>query len=509
MSGEAGGAVVGGVLLIAALPYILAGVAIAGCAAGTVALGSAAVKAGVRHHKRNKQLKAEQCSQELSELYGRMQAALERQDRLSEQYYRTVEQQMDQLSRRLRQETEGQDAERLEERIRQAKRESAEAIGAARVRELNRIQRETQAELTQIRSNLDSMQKTKLELLDWQAGTAAAKAQQEALARDILRDAEATIRLLQSLASSSRDKGFREQVGAMERSYRTAADALEAGALQQAVAGGQRIISRGASLALEHTQKQRETDEVLAALRAWLERLKAELETQRMVSFEDELYGSVEEDLNDFTQGEYSAVQKRIETLLKRVHGEEEQEQDGAQAGETTLTLLEQLLEQVENELAPYADRVVRTGMEKLMSYYERLHALQAISGYMREQGYQVSWVQPAGGDVTQELAVQFLEPVSGNTVSVSLDEDADAKDIGRMAMEVMFYYQNGRPLTESEKEDVRKGMLGSLRCKGLDGALSCTGSVGKPAENKRLETAQSVENIQPRPVFLERIAQD
>lgn len=490
MSGEGGGAIVGGLLLVGALPYILVGVAIAGCAAGTVALGSAAVKAGLRHHERNKQLKVEQCSRELSELYRRMQAAMERQDSLSEQYYRTVERQMARLSLQFQEEGE-RDIGRLEEMIQQAKRESADAMGAVRLRELDRIHREAQLELSQIRNDLEAMQKTKLELLNWEAERSAARTQQEALAQNILRDAKATLKLLRTLVGSSREEEFLRQVDAMERSYQTAGAALETGAFQQAAAGGQWIISRGAGLALEHAQKQQEADEILAALEVRLEGLKAELEAQQVVSFEDEFYGPVKENLDEFTQGEFSVVLERIQALLDRVQG-----------GEETPALLEQLLAEVENELVPHADQVVRIGMKKLLGYYERLHALQTISGYMRGQGYQISWVQPAGDDVTQELVVQFLEPVSGNTVSVALDEDVGAEDIGRMAMEVMFYYQNGRPLTENEKRFIREGMLDTLKSKGLNGALSCTGSVNQEAADKRLETAEAVQSIPPKLAF-------
>lgn len=83
MSGEAAGAIVGGVVLLGVLPVVLAGVAIAGCAAGTVALGSTAVKAGIRHREKKKRLEVEACSQELSDLYRRMQGALDRQSSMA------------------------------------------------------------------------------------------------------------------------------------------------------------------------------------------------------------------------------------------------------------------------------------------------------------------------------------------------------------------------------------------------------------------------------------------
>lgn len=498
MSGEAAGAIVGGVVLLGVLPVVLAGVAIAGCAAGTVALGSTAVKAGIRHREKKKRLEVEACSQELSDLYRRMQGALDRQSSMSTQYYQSVEHDMEQLSWQLQARlNEGRDAGELTQQIQRAKRESAKAMEDTRRRELDRIHREGQAELSAITSELKETQKTKQNLLNWKAETATAKAQQKALAQDILRDAKATLNLLRTLAGSAREEGFLVQVEAIQRSYQTAEAALDAGSFQQAVAGGQRIISRGAALALAHSQKQMETDELLIALEARLEGLKAELEARRVVAFEDELYGPIEEDLDDFTQGEYSQVLARVQDLLAHVR-----------SGGDSPARLEQLLEQVENELVPHADRVVRVGGEKLLGYYEKLHALQTIGGYMQEQGYQTIWAQPAGGDVTQKLAVQFREPVSGNTISVALDGDTSAEDIGKMAMEVMFYYQNGRPVTEDEKRSFRDGMLNALRSKGLDGTLSCTGSVNREAADKRLETAEAVEQIEPRPIFQEGTGQ-
>lgn len=498
MSGEATGAIVGGMLLIGALPIVLAGAAIAGCAAGAVTMGSAAVKAGIRHHEKKKRLEVEACSQELSDLYRQMQGVLGRQSSMSTQYYQNVERDMEQLSRQLQEWLNGErDIGKLTQQIQRAKRESVKAMEDTRRREMDRVHQEGQSELATITSELEKAQKTKLDLLNWKAETPAAKARQKALAQEILRDARATLQLLRTLAGAAREEGFQAQVEAMQRSYQTAEAALDAGSFQQAVAGGQRIISRGAALALAHSQKQMETDEILIALEARLDGLKAELEARRVVSFEDELYGPIEEELDDFTQGEYSQVLTHIQDLLTHVR-----------AGEDSPARLEQLLRQVEDELVPYADRVVRIGEEQLLGYYEKLHALQTISGYMQEQGYQTIWAQPVGGDVTQKLAVQFQEPVSGNTISVALDGNASAEDIGKMAMEVMFYYQNGRPVTEDEKQSFREGMLNALRSRGLDGALSCTGSVNREAEDKRLETAEAVKRIEPSPIFWEGTGQ-
>ena len=130
---------------------------------------------------------------------------------------------------------------------------------------------------------------------------------------------------------------------------------------------------------------------------------------------------------------------------------------------------------------------------------------MQIAGNYMKEQGYVMEWAQPVGDDVTQKLVVHFREPGSGNTIAVSLDEQAGAEDIGRMAMEVMFYYANGRPVSEAEKKAVREGMMGALREAGLSGGLECTGCVNQEASDKTMDSAEALRSLPASRIFPEQ----
>jgi hypothetical protein len=120
----------------------------------------------------------------------------------------------------------------------------------------------------------------------------------------------------------------------------------------------------------------------------------------------------------------------------------------------------------------------------------------------MAKQGYEMDWARPAGGDATQKLVVHFREPVTGNGISVSLDEDEDVEGLERMAMEVMFYYANGSTVSEAQKQAIRDGMVRALHEVGLGGDLACTGSVGTESSDQTMRTAEQVEQQPVAPLF-------
>lgn len=486
MSGEGGGALIGGVILIAAAPYILAGAAAVGAVVGLIKLGSAAAGAAERHHHET-ELKVERCSEELSGVYSRLDAALKRERDLGTAYYENLERDMQAFSKDIRcAVSSASDTAAIHRETEKARAAGARAMGEARTKEISRIRTAAEAEKKEALRILEDAQRTKAELVDWKASTAAARAAQKAMSEDLLRDAKASVDLLQKLtASNPYDQGFAKKAAVMADSLRSATENLNNGIYQSVVPTAQLIITRSASLAIEHEEEMLERDQLLVAVEARLEALREELKTLRVVEFKDDLYGLAEEDLDEFTQGEYSKLESSVAELLGKVAAADK---DGL-----SRTDLSEMLAFIENELAVRKDEVITTGHKKLMQYYERLHALEVISDYMKENGYEVEWTAPVGDDLTQKMVVCFKEPVNGNTISVSLDEDASTEDIGRMAMEVMFYYASDRPVTEEEKSAVRKGMENALHKAGLQGTLSCTGSVGKEAENQTLKSAEEV----------------
>ena len=216
--------------------------------------------------------------------------------------------------------------------------------------------------------------------------------------------------------------------------------------------------------------------------------LDAELESTAMVQLTVAPCNGQEEYLDDFVQGRYSEVQEEIRDLLLEIRSEQSQRY--------SLQKLQLLLGEVENALVPRAYSLRDEAYANLMSYYERLRALEIISDYMQDQGYKVDWAQTAGNDASQKLVVHFTQSVSGNSVSVALDRDATATDIDRMAMEVMFYYGNNSQISEQEKERLRQRMLAALRKEGLGGSLSCTGNVNQQATDKTMNDKGAVERM-------------
>lgn len=490
MSGEGGGIVIGGILLIAGLPYILAGAAIIGVAAGAVALGRVGINAAIEHHK-SKQFEIDNCSTELQHLYGQMQSAMNQQHQQELAFYQRLDQQMTAFSRSM--ETAAQtlkDTSRMEQELRSARTACAKAMGETREKELKRIQTETKAECAKISRSVEETMKTRAALADWTQRTEAAAANQKAVAQSLLRDAAATSRMLENLSASSGDRAFVQQAQAMVRSYQSAKTALDSGLYQMAAATAQQVISRGAALAMDNAMKTAETDSVRVALIAQLEALKEELETQCVLTFRDEVFGERQEYLDEFTQGEFERVQNEVKDMLARARTEQ------------SPAMLEQMLRQTEQVLIPNANLVVDTGHDKLRRYYERMHTMQVIKQYIESQGYRSDWAAPQGEDVTQKLVMRFQNSVTGNTISVALDEDSDPENVGRMAMEVMFYYANGRPVTEQEKQRIRDGISNALEKKGLKSRLGCTGSVNQPAANQTLNDFNAVIRTKPQKIF-------
>jgi hypothetical protein len=494
MSGDAFGILIGAALLLGGLPIILGTAAVGMAAATVLRLGAEAVGEGVRRHRQS-QLEAQDCSAELSGLYDQLRATMEREQAAADAYRQQMYADMQGLSARIEQAAvEAVDASEMEDLVREARSASTQAMGEHREAELERIRTEAAEESARIMTTLDAAQQARIEAVDWQRTTEAARAQQRAMAQDLLRDAQASLRVLETMERTSGDVAFGQKVAAVRSSLQTATSALEAGHADVAAASAQKVISRGASLALEHEQQLFERDEVAIALTAQLEALLAQLDAAEMVEFDDEVAGHVMEYLDDFTQGELSVVRDQVQAQLELLASDE--------GRELTTHQLQLMLDDVDDQLVPRADAVVSLGHEKLMRYYERIHALQTIQEHMAKQGYEMDWARPAGGDATQKLVVHFREPVTGNGISVSLDEDEDVEGLERMAMEVMFYYANGSTVSEAQKQAIRDGMVRALHEVGLGGDLACTGSVGTESSDQTMRTAEQVEQQPVAPLF-------
>ena len=239
MSGEIGGILLGGAVLVSALPVVLAGAAIMGAAAGAASIGKAAVQAHKEAEERRRREAAEirRCGAEVSEAYSRLQSALERQSAKNSACYSALESQMNRFSADLRNAArEGGNSRRMSESLRKTREDATKTLETIRTQELARIRRETEQETASIMSALEQAQRARIDAVDWNAKTAAAQAGQNAMARDFLRDAEASANLLRTLAASSGNPDFQAKADVVTRSYQRALALLEAGSAQAASA---------------------------------------------------------------------------------------------------------------------------------------------------------------------------------------------------------------------------------------------------------------------------------
>ena len=485
MSGEGGGAVIGAVILLGALPYILGAGAVAAGVYGLVKLGGAAVKAAERRH-RETELKVSRCSAELSGVYSRLDEAMKKERAERDAFYRGLEEEMKGLAEDIRLTADATpDTEFIAGEAEKVKTAGSRAMKETREKEMRRIRAETEETERALMDEMKKIQKTATELVDWKASTAAARNQQRVAAEERLRDARASITLLQSLsASDPSDIAFKNNVAIMEERCRAAEEQLKNGFFESSVAQAETVITRSASLAVEHEKDMMDRDERLIAVEARLEGLLGELEKARHFTLEDELFGEREVDLDIYTQGEFARLEDEVRQLLDRIQS--------ADASAFSLAEAMAILSHVEDELVPRADRLVAEGHKRLLQFFERVHALQVLSDHMLDNGYQMDWSAMPGDDPTQKTVISFVEPVSGNSISVALDEDESTEDLGSMAMKINFYYSD-REVTEEEKQKVRSSMEEALRAAGLTGRLCCTGSVGREAADQSLKTKDAV----------------
>ena len=490
MSGDGGGILIGGALLVAAMPIVLGGAVVVGCTYGLIKLASAGVKAAERHHHET-ELKVERCSAELAAVYGELETAMKNERAASKEYFESVETKLKATSTEIEKAaSRAPDTAAIRLEAKRAQEAGSAALGAERKKELERIQKETKAECERITAALAESQKTMMKLKSWTSAKATETAEQMTVAKELLRDAKASVDLLERIAKNDPfNAGFTGQVNAMIEAYNQASAAFNDGVYQRAASTAQTIITRSASLAIEHEEEIVVRDQMLAAAEARLEGLREQLKTMRSVTFEDETYGEVEEELDAYTQGEFGKLEQEVCELLDKVRA-------SAEHAAPSRAELQELEAYLENKLTPRANELVEQGHKRLIQYYERLHAFEVITEHLKQNGYEAEFGALPQNDRTQKMVVKFVEPVNGNSISVTLDEDMTTEDIGRMAMEVMFYYENGRPVTEAEKQEIRKGIENALHEKGLGGTLSCTGSVGKQASDDRFNSEEKVQSI-------------
>lgn len=496
MSGESGGAIVGGILAIAVAPYIIAGAAAIGVAYGAIKIGGFLIGEAADYaaeKKREKELVVDRCSTELDSLFADMRSVVREETASHTEFAKKISLEFEKHGKSLKESCEGKtDVAFIEKEISISKEAIKIGLSEEAASFRKEIMEAGEARMKACVAKIDASNAEKEALIDWADKSEAKVALQESMAISMLRDAEATFKVIESMAKSSKDAAFAAQVKSIEASLRTARSMMDAHMYQGVVSNAKTVIRNGAMLASEQVQSELEMDMIAMALKAKIMGLIDELNAQRYMEFVDESTErkkKVKVDLNSYSQGKYEQMLKDLQEMADSV------------TGLTTEAEVEKTEAKFTDEVEPEAHRIVDCSIQVMQAYYDKIHALEVVADFMTQQDYKMDWVMPVGGDRSQKIVVHFVQNKTGNTISITLDKDISAGDLAKMSMEILTFYGDGRTVTEEEKKRLREHLNKALADAGYSGQLACTGKVGQASERVELNDRESVQKMDVTPV--------
>ena len=496
MSGDAGGVILGALALVA-LPYALAG-------AAAVAVGYGAVKAGgviarkVREDHRIKQIEIDNCSRELSNMYGSINAAINNANLIQERYDEEMKVRFEEINRDIQRMSLTNDAEirAFDRALRQRKANIEEIVSMSTNKTKQRIVSDIRQAVTKSSQEFENAKRANGAIADWKQALAAGKSAQQNVAKTSIQDAKATIRLLERLKASCTNPDFCNEVDALISSMRTAENNYDNGLYEAAVANANTIVTQGAITASEMTLDEYERNQAMYELETRLELHKSELEGKRFftVPFMNE---NIEVDLNDFSQGLYERALNDIENKLANLHNNVQNMSARDMKNEIKNC---DIIKTEGNEEIPIAN-IIHIAQKEVQSYYERLGILDLVAEHMVSQGYTPEWVRSVGDDMTQKLVIHFSNPTLGNEVSVSIDTE-NVEELCRCALELSCFYDNNRPFTEQQKQALRDSINNYLHENGYEGGFACSGNQNRASGRVELQTENNVINTTPISIY-------
>ncbi len=494
MSGEAGGVLIGGSIALAVAPVIIAGAAAAGLAYGAIKIGGFLGKHAIDYaaeKKREKELVVGQCSVQLESLYSEMRAVVRDEANAHAKYAEQMAKQFQTMGEELKSICDtSPSVEILDKKIETDRNMVRSKLGEESAKIRKNIIADGQKRLSECVEVIQKSNKEKAELVQWADNSMAATTLQRSVAAEMVRDAEASYKVLHSMARSSQDTTFQTQVKNIFVSLERVRMMMDQGMYQGALSNARSVIRESAILASEHVQNELEMDMLVMELHAKIEGLWEEMKAQRSLTFCDETKRNkkkVKVDLNNFSQGKYKEMLEKLQDLMMEL------EREGSSSSVYEIT---SQIKHFDEEIEPKARHIMEYSQKIMRGYYERLHVLEIVADFMTEQDYKMDWAMPVGGDASQKLVVHFIQEITGNTISVTLDNDAAADNIAQMAMEILTFYDNGRPVTENEKKELRENLNAALHKAGLGGTLGCQSHVDQPSDQVGMEHKATVKNM-------------
>jgi len=461
MSGDNTGALVGGALLLGALPLIASAALATGAVYATYKVCQTGYKAYHRHR-----LNASQNTS--STLRTTVQAIQTRIDRQAKQANQCREKHIESVRKQGEQLCDAASASQPNPRAMAAAREAVdrEMRAEALRQEREVLRREAMKDMTDILVASQQAYKLQRDLADWSAQDEQNRRTQNRLAAESIMDAREMLALLNECSVSS-DAKFAQSAEEIERQVRASENAFMNGDLQIACVQAQHAISSGLMLITNHAEQKFEEDELRADLLFRLEGLQAELESARRFRFTDPNTGNPEDvDLAEYSQALWDSTCDKVRQAIESIH----------RANGSELDALEYLFEQ---ELHPSARRMMESSAQQMLSYYQKLYTAETIIATMCENNYHCTSVAQPQDDKTQELALLFTDP-TGSQLVVSLDSDA-AKDIDFVQLGMHVVPGDGVQLSEQELASLRNNLVKNLSGDGIDAELHCCGQVNRP----------------------------
>lgn len=485
MSGDAGG-------LIAALvlaPVVLAGAAVVGVAYGALHAGGYLLKGAnnyAQKKKKEKQLVVDNCSAELDGIYRKMESVIQNQADAFSTLSAKTSAQIDRIAKELQAEANNApaaDLAALNKTLDKARDAMTKSMHAHSEVVKTDILDKGREDLVRCAKALESADAAKADLVEWKTHNAAALAQQKAAAYDALRDARASVKLMQKLAAASRNDAFRLQTQTMEEACIDAGKKFVDGMYEASFTGSRAVIRQVAMNVASQQAEQLELDFAAMQLQARMEGLIAELEQRRYLHIPtaSDCDEDLDEDLNDYSQGKYAEIQALLAKKLDEIRNP------------ANYTSVWKMTQEFENELEPRATHIVEVSQQVMQGYHEKLRILDAVEEFMESQNYQMDWAAPVGDDMSQKLVVHFVNKQAKSSISVTLDSEATAGSVAKMAMEVLTFYSNGNPVSEAEKAQLRQELNLTLKKAGVMGSISCQGQMNQPSSKPEMNTEAGV----------------
>lgn len=497
MSGDAGGALIGLALALAAAPALIAGAAVIGTAYAAYKAGGYLVNAAKEHHQKV-QLEIDNCSSDLKKMYSSINQAVDNASKLQYEYNVKAAQRMEAISREIEAIT-SEDVElgSWNKRLDEGRRELERSISLSASETSAEIKAQFRRSAAESISVIKKEQSLKADIVDFKSKKASDIAQAKAVAALSLGDARATVKLLSGLSGSSADKELHNKAAIVSSNLARVEDAFNNGLYEASLTGANNIVTEGALIAADFAAASLERGQAVLEYQTKIVALLSELESRRMLTVTLECGDKETVDLADFSQGMYERAEAQLKEKLRQSQTEwDNVSLETVRAGIQTCDMINTDSEDIS------VARIIDVATERMQSYYQKLAALDIVSEYMEAQGFSLDWAQPVGDDITQKLVIGFSNTVTGNTISVSIDTEGKIDDMCSYVMELAYYYNNDRPVTEQEKARLRSGLNAALSEKGLRGLLDCTGSYDMSSGNEALSDADKVKAAAPENIY-------